>query len=201
MDSDMISRMEKLLERPLSPAEKERLSRIQNILGVRDNDAIWSIVAAMEYQRAYYEKLPEKIGAASEEILTRISDSADRAVLEAQGRLAESMADHAKNLSLLAHKDKLLLWGTRGVLLLIFYGGLMQWAGFCLGAGKLGPMTDLLRLPIGFVVAALALGFAAAIGWLTARDAAEGGPRWRKRLLVSLTFFVFGAAMLILTVY
>jgi hypothetical protein len=56
MNTDGITRLEKLLDRELSAAEKERLRRIQDALQISSGDALWDILTAMEYQKAYYEE-------------------------------------------------------------------------------------------------------------------------------------------------
>lgn len=63
MDKETTAILEKLLERKLENGEKERLQRIQDTLRIGPNDALWTIIAAMEYPRMHYEELPEKIRA------------------------------------------------------------------------------------------------------------------------------------------
>ncbi|MDR2819966.1 MAG: NAD(P)H-dependent oxidoreductase [Desulfovibrio sp.] len=75
MNTERITRLEKLLNRELSAEEKERLRRIQDTLQISDEDALWDAHAAMEYQKAYYEELPQKIATASTEILRGILTS------------------------------------------------------------------------------------------------------------------------------
>ena len=41
MNKEKIGHIEKLLGRELSEEEQERLARIQDILGIADNDALW----------------------------------------------------------------------------------------------------------------------------------------------------------------
>ena len=65
MDAEKFDRMERLLDRSLSDEEKDRLRRIQDTLGIAENDALWDIIIAMEYQRKYYDELPEKIARAA----------------------------------------------------------------------------------------------------------------------------------------
>lgn len=102
MDRSVVYKMEKLLDRELTHHEKERLTRIQNILGIRDNDELWAIMTAMEYQRAYYEELPEKIREASAEIVKQISSVSDQDIAETKNRLAEMVAEHARDLAVQA---------------------------------------------------------------------------------------------------
>ena len=61
MDATKFERLERLLDRELSDGEKERLRRIQDTLGIKDNDGMWDVIIALEYQRKYYDELPEKI--------------------------------------------------------------------------------------------------------------------------------------------
>jgi hypothetical protein len=73
MNADRIEKLEKLLARTLSVEEKARLQNIGLTLGIGDNDALWDVVSALEYQRAYYEDLPQKIATASVDILHGLS--------------------------------------------------------------------------------------------------------------------------------
>ncbi|WP_338641262.1 hypothetical protein [Burkholderia pyrrocinia] len=43
-----------------------RLRRISSVLNLQDNDALWSIIAALEYYARLYEAMPERIRWASE---------------------------------------------------------------------------------------------------------------------------------------
>jgi len=201
MDKDFFCRMEKLLERELTHHEKERLTRIQNILGIRDNDELWSIVAAMEYQRAYYDELPQKIREASAEAVKQISSVSNQGIVETKNRLAEKEAEHAKDLTVQAHRNTLVLWETVAVMVLLVYGGLMQWAGYCMGTGKIGQLPDLLRMPVGLPVAALSFGAFSVMGWQSADDASRGNRRWIKRFMLAIAFFVPALTVFILTVY
>ncbi|MDR2819949.1 MAG: hypothetical protein LBB60_05415 [Desulfovibrio sp.] len=99
MNTERITRLEKLLNRELSTEEKERLHRIQDTLQISAEDALWDVLMAMEYQRTYYEELPQKIATASTDILRGISDAAEAEARRAQGRLAESVEELAQKLA------------------------------------------------------------------------------------------------------
>ncbi|WP_321800144.1 hypothetical protein [Burkholderia sp. BCC1988] len=43
-----------------------RMRRISSVLNLRDNDALWSIIAALEYYARLYEAMPERVRWASE---------------------------------------------------------------------------------------------------------------------------------------
>ena len=91
MDKETTDILEKLLERKLENEEKERLQRIQDTLRIGPNDALWAIIAAMEYPRIYYEELPEKIRAVTSGIFEDIAEASEKEVALAQSRLAESV--------------------------------------------------------------------------------------------------------------
>ena len=93
MNKEKIGHIEKLLGRELSEEEQERLARIQDILGIADNDALWDILIALEYQRAFYETLPKKISGASGAILAQLSAAADKEIAHAQSRCRNQCLD------------------------------------------------------------------------------------------------------------
>ena len=69
MNTEHIKRLEMLTGRQLNAGEVARLGRIQSVLNLTDNDALWDVLTALEYQRVYYEALPVKITAATKELL------------------------------------------------------------------------------------------------------------------------------------
>ena len=66
MSMDSVIELGKACGRELSQAEAARLREVGSRLHLREDDALWPLLAAMEYQRVYYEALPEKIAGASE---------------------------------------------------------------------------------------------------------------------------------------
>ena len=59
MSADAITRIEQARGRKFTEAEAARLREIGTSLNLRDDDAVWSILAALEHQRVFYEALPE----------------------------------------------------------------------------------------------------------------------------------------------
>ena len=131
MNKEKIGHIEKLLSRKLSEEEQERLARIQDILGIADNDALWDILIALEYQRTFYEALPDKISGASGAILAHLSAAADKEIAHAQNRLAEAVVEHAKTLSTKMKLSALVIPGLGALVALLLYGCLLMWAGYC----------------------------------------------------------------------
>ena len=64
MSMDSMIDLGKACGRELSEAEAARLREAGSRLNLREDDALWPLLAAMEYQRIYYEALPEKIAGA-----------------------------------------------------------------------------------------------------------------------------------------
>ena len=199
MKADAIKRLEKLLDRKLPDAEKERLRTIGRVLGIGDNDSLWAIVTALEYQRVYYEELPQKIAAASTEILQRLSGAAEAEARLAQGRLAESVTELARKLSVRINMETLLPLAVLALLSLLAFGSLLLWAGYCLGSGQTQDAPLILRMPSGLLMGALCLAGGLFLGVHAAKEYAEGGSVWRKKMLAALAMLFAGGAAISMT--
>ena len=195
MKADKIKRLERLLERKLSVEEKERLRKIGSILGIGDNDATWDLLAAMEYQRVYYEELPAKIAAASTDILRVISEAADAEARRAQSLLAESVAEQAKKLSLRINLETLLPLCVLALACLLAYGSLAMWAGYSIGSGQARVPALILRMPSGLLMGGLALAGGLFLGVRAGKEFAEGGKGWRRTILIALALLLAGGAV------
>lgn len=198
MNTEQIRRIESIMDRALSAAEKERLGRMQTTLGVADNDALWEVLAAVEYQRTFYDELPQKISAAATEILQGISTAAEKEAAAAQARLTDCVVQQAQRLSAKIHYATLLPMGMAAVVCMMFFGSLMLWAGFRIGSGQARELSWILRMPSGFLMAGLCLAGGLFLGIHAGRDFAEGGKGWWKRILVALIMLVTGGILTVL---
>ena len=196
MDAEKIAQLETLLGRELSIPEKERLRRIKDTLQIADNDALWDIIVAMEYQRKYYEELPEKISLVAANISNRLSEAVVKEVAIAQSQLAGSMVEQARKLSLKIHVHSWLIWGVSVLILLLLCGSFLVWIGYCLGSGQAQPVVSLLHMPTGIVIGTLSLGCGIFCGGLAAKDYSEYNVAWRKRLLVALGYLLPGGGVI-----
>lgn len=193
MKADKIKRLEKLLERKLLPEEKERLRKIGHVLGIHAEDALWDVLAAMEYQKTYYEDLPQKISAAATEILQNISSAAEAEARQAQSRLAEAVAELAQKIAVRVNLSTLLPMGLCALICLLFYGSLAMWAGFRIGSGQPHDLLLILRMPSGALMGGLALAGGLCLGVHAAREFAEGERTQRKELFVTVLLLVAGS--------
>jgi hypothetical protein len=195
MNTEQIRRIESIMDRALSAMEKERLGRMQTTLGVADNDALWEVLAALEYQRTFYDELPQKIGATATEILQGITTAAEKEAAAAQARLTDCVVQQAQRLSAKIHYATLLPMGLAALVCLLAYGSLLLWAGFCIGSGQAQPLALWLRMPSGVLMAGLCLATGLFLGVYAGREFAEGGKGWWQRMLVALVMLATGGIL------
>jgi hypothetical protein len=78
-------------------AAQQRLYRLKEALGLRDNDALWSILYALEFYQELYEEMPDQITATTHALLTDVRGSskaiADAAYAEATLRLTDAVKE------------------------------------------------------------------------------------------------------------
>ena len=111
MSLDTVIDLGKACGRELSQAEAARLREVGSRLNLREDDALWPLLAAMEYQRIYYEALPEKIAGASRAIMDGMAAAAERETAAAQARLTDSVVKEAQSLASKIQYGRLLpLW-------------------------------------------------------------------------------------------
>ena len=144
-------------------------------------------MAALEYQRTYYEELPQKIAAASTEILQGISVAAEKEMGRAQSLLAENVVEQARKMSLRLNMETLLPMALVAIVCLVAYGSLLMWAGYCLGSRYVQDMALILRMPSGFILAGLCAAGGLFLCIHAAKEFAHEGSGWKKKLFIGLT--------------
>jgi hypothetical protein len=85
--------------------------------------------------------------------------------------------------------------GLTALVSLLAYGSLMLWAGFRTGSGRAHPPELMLRMPSGVLMGGLLLGGGLFLGVHAAREFADGGGKWKKRLPVALAMLIPGGVM------
>ena len=195
MSMDAIFRIETSRGQKLSEEEAARLRGIGDRLNLRADDALWDIVAALEYQRVFYEALPDKIAETSSEILQNIAVAAEKESAVAQARLTESVVEQAKRLSVKIQYATLLPLGIAALVCLLLYGSLLLWAGYSIGSEQTQPSALLLHMPSGWLIGGLCLATGLFCGVVTAGNFAASETGWGKSLLVALAFLLAGAVI------
>lgn len=88
-------RYQALLGRPPSRREADNLERIARALGIRDNDAIWTVLIALEDYEQRYRLAPARIEKAINTALASVKHAAEHETQVAAARAVQSMANEA----------------------------------------------------------------------------------------------------------
>ena len=201
MEGETLARLEKLLGRELKNAEKTRLQRIQDILKIGPNDALWSIIVALEYQRTHYEELPEKIREVSMEAITELTKVTKKSTIQPGSTREEKEPNLVKHLSIKTLIPICLPWGTSILCLLLLYGSLSMWAGFSIGYGQPLPPVLLLKMPVGLLIGILCMVGSIFAGILAAKTFSEGGGSWRKQAFIATGLLVPGVWSITVSIF
>ena len=130
-DEGAISAFEKLLGRESKPAEREQLYRVKEALGLRENDAPWLVLFALQYYDSLYRQFPKAIGQEAARVLSETRSAADasmRASLEqAKADLTHAMAIAAEGVAREAARRNTTQWLVAGMALgaALFGAGLL----------------------------------------------------------------------------
>ena len=197
MSMDTVIDLGKACGRELSEAEAARLREIGSRLNLRDDDALWPLLAAMEYQRIYYEALPEKIAGASRAIMDGMAAVAEKETAAAQARLTDSVVKEARNLASKIQYDSLVPMWLLALICLLAYGSLMLWAGFRIDTGRDIPLALLLHMPSGWLICGLSLVAGVFCGGVAAKEFAEAKKGWGGMGLIAIFAIVFATLLFI----
>ena len=193
---DMID-LSKACGRELSQAEATRLREVGNRLNLREDDALWPLLAALEYQRVYYEALPEKIAGASKTIMDGMAAAAEKETAAAQARLTKSVVKEAEYLASKIQYGRLVPLWLLALICLLAYGSLMLWAGFRIDTGRNMPLAAVLHMPVGWLISGLCMAAGVFCGGVAAWEFAEAETGWWKKGITAFGFTVVGVMLCI----
>ena len=197
MSLDTVIDLGKACGRELSQAEAARLREVGSRLNLREDDALWPLLAAMEYQRIYYEALPEKIAGASRAIMDGMAAAAERETAAAQARLTDSVVKEAQSLASKIQYGRLLPLWLLALICLLAYGSLMLWAGFRIDPGRDMPLAAVLHMPAGWLISGLCLAAGMFCGGVAAWKFAEAETGWWKKGITAFGFMTGGVIVCI----
>ncbi len=197
MSLDTVIDLGKVCGRELSQAEAARLREIGNKLNLREDDALWPLLAAMEYQRIYYEALPEKIAGASRAIMDGMAAAAEKETAAAQARLTKSVVKEAEYLASKIQYGRLVPLWLLALICLLAYGSLMLWAGFRIDTGRNMPLAAVLHMPVGWLISGLCMAAGVFCGGVAAWEFAEAETGWWKKGITAFGFTVVGVMLCI----
>ena len=199
MSMDSVIDLGKVCGRKLSEAETARLRETGNKLNLREDDALWPLLAAMEYQRIYYEALPEKIAAASRAIMDGMAAAAEKETAAAQARLTASVVKEARNLASKIQYGRLVPMWLLALICLLAYGSLMLWAGFRIDTGRDMPLAAILHMPSGWLISGLCLITGGFFFVLSGKIFLADGGGWWKTGVLAMGLIMAGAAIFVLS--
>lgn len=194
---DTVIDLSKACGRELSEAEAARLREVGSRLNLRDDDALWPLLAAMEYQRIYYEALPEKIAGASRAIMDGMTAAAEKETAAAQAKLTNSVVKEAQNLASKIQYGKLVPMWLLALICLLAYGSLMLWAGFRIDTGRNIPLVAILHMPSGWLISGLCLAAGLFCGVLSAKSFVEEKKGIWKQGISALLLIFTGCSMFV----
>ena len=152
-----IKHLERMRGSKVTCEEYHRLTMIQQALNLKDDDAVWMLFLAMEYQKSFYESLPRKISDTTAELLKRVRETADREAANSQNRLIQSVIEQTEKLTARVHIMPLMPIYLLIILCLMAFGSVTYWAGLCSGLGKPLPLEAVLNIPAGSVIGGMTL--------------------------------------------
>ena len=197
MSMDTVIDLGKACGRELSEAEAARLLEAGSRLNLREDDALWPLLAAMEYQRIYYEALPEKIAEASRAIMEGMAAAAEKETAAAQARLTDSVVQEAQSLASKIQYGKLVPMWLLALICLLAYGSLMLWAGFRIDTGRNIPLVAILHMPSGWLISGLCLAAGLFCGVLSAKSFVEEKKGIWKQGISALLLIFTGCSMFV----
>jgi hypothetical protein len=183
----------KLVGREPSEEQRERLYRIRDALGLKDNDAFWSIVMALEHYDSFFRQYPEQLtehtAKCIENARAAFAVAAQNEAAHVERLLAERVAETSVEIARkLAERPVGLHRVTMLLASVVAFGAMCVHAGYNLAAadkpfwavkansfqGMTRLLAVVLSVPAGWMIFALLVPVAvygAKVGWSLAMDA------------------------------
>ena len=115
-----LSSFERMLGRAATERERDQLRRVQAELGLRENDALWLVIFALQYYEGLYRQFPKAIAAEAQRVLseTRVTAEATiRAGAEsAKADIAKAIATTARDAARDVARRQMTQWLVVGML-------------------------------------------------------------------------------------
>jgi hypothetical protein len=211
----------KVVGRAPTEAERERLDRIGEGLGVHDNDALWAVVMALELYDSLYRKYPEQLAAETSKAIEGARSAFAAAAAAEAAKASAVLARQVARASVavanrMAGRSIAMPWVAGAGATLVGYGAICLSVGVVLGSGTRptwvrhgggargldGVLDAVFGAPAGWMVFVLVVP-AAAQGawneWEALREESEGPDRrarWARVALWGLA--LIGSVLLVL---
>lgn len=126
--SELDDSFTKLLGRQPSDAERQQLYTVRDALGLKNNDALWLVLMALQHYQDQYERFPNAIALAAQETLARFKETADTLILASaeatKADLAKAVVKTAQEVANFTAQKQMWQWaaGCLAVAFLAFGG-------------------------------------------------------------------------------
>jgi len=134
---DAATAFEKLLGRAATASEREELRRVQSALGLKDNDALWLVLFALQYYEGLYRQFPKAIANEANRVLAETRTAADMVIRSsteaARAELVKAVATVARDVARDVARRQMTQWMIVGMLV----GAALMGLGILIG-GRLG---------------------------------------------------------------
>lgn len=101
--SELDDSFAKLLGRQPSDKERQDLYRVRDALGIKNNDALWLILMALQHYESLYASMPTAIAKATQKTLDDVQETADAAMqtaaTQAKAGLAKAVSETAQKVA------------------------------------------------------------------------------------------------------
>ena len=111
-----LSSFERMLGRAATERERDQLRRVQTELGLRENDALWLVIFALQYYEGLYRQFPKAISSEAQRILSETRETAEATIRagaeSAKADLAKAIATTARDVA----RRQMVQWLVVGML-------------------------------------------------------------------------------------
>lgn len=125
--SELDDSFSKLLGRQPSDAERQQLYKVRDALGLKNNDALWLVLMALQYYQGQYEKFPQVIAQAAKDTLVNFKVTADATVKAAKADLAKAVASAAHEVAHNTSAKQMWQWAAGCIAVAFLCVGVFGW--------------------------------------------------------------------------
>lgn len=134
---EIVAMIEEIRGRELGDEEAERILRVQNILNIKENDALWGVIVALELYQRLYEDIPPRVEAAGRVAVAVIKETADSvsaaAAWSAKSELASELAKSVREVANQTARKQQWQWIAAGLIAAAVSTVAAGWTGFSRG--------------------------------------------------------------------
>jgi hypothetical protein len=115
-----LSSFERMLGRAATERERDQLRRVQAELDLRENDALWLVIFALQYYEGLYRQFPKAIAAEAQRVLSETRATAEATIRagaeSAKADLAKAIAITAREVARDVARRQMIQWLVVGML-------------------------------------------------------------------------------------